>query len=279
MMACGLPVIDLYRENNLFDFRDGSLLLARSDAASLATAIVSLAADREKQDSLRKGGLNLVAERTVALESDCFANLVCSDVGAGGFDGASVRQAYTCAPVEASDEALAVERRLIEESHRSRVEACVPVIWPDSGICVSFTSFEPVGDARLAVWSSGDQSDLRWFQMDGSDADFQVFVDREDGWDVGCRTYNFHFYINASKGESVFAGSAVVPLSPNASVGKVEAAAPILGGEVRIAEAPIPGCACDASSSEANGAVSGARETFSQRLKAWMNRCMKDGAA
>lgn len=80
MMACGLPVIDLYRENNLFDFRDGSLLLARSDAASLATAIVSLAADREKQDSLRKGGLDLVAERTVALESDCFANLVCSDL-------------------------------------------------------------------------------------------------------------------------------------------------------------------------------------------------------
>lgn len=155
MMACGLPVIDLYRENNLFDFRDGSLLLARSDAASLATAIVSLAADREKQDSLRKGGLDLVAERTVALESDCFANLVCSDLGAGGFDGASIRQTYTCAPVEASDEALAVERRLVEESHRSRAEACVPVIWPDSGICVSFTSFEPAGDARLAVWSMG----------------------------------------------------------------------------------------------------------------------------
>ena len=57
MMACGLPVIDLYRENNLFDFRDGSLLLARSDAASLATAIVSLAADREKRDSLRRGGV------------------------------------------------------------------------------------------------------------------------------------------------------------------------------------------------------------------------------
>lgn len=279
MMACGLPVIDLYRENNLFDFRDGSLLLARSDAASLATAIVSLAADREKQDSLRKGGLDLVAERTVALESDCFANLVCSDLGAGGFDGASIRQTYTCAPVEASDEALAVERRLVEESHRSRAEACVPVIWPDSGICVSFTSFEPAGDARLAVWSMGDQSDLQWFQMDGSDADFQVLVDREDGWDVGCRTYNFHFYINASKGEPVFAGSAVVPLSPNASAGRAEAAVPILGGEVRVAEAPIPGCARGTSFSEADGAVSGANETFSQRLKAWMNRRMKDGAA
>lgn len=113
-----------------------------------ATAIVSLAADKEKQDSLRKGGLDLVAGRTVALESDCFANLVCSDAGAGGFDGASIRQTYTCAPVGASDEALAVERRLVEESHRSRAKACVPVIWPDSGICVSFTSFEPVGDAR-----------------------------------------------------------------------------------------------------------------------------------
>ena len=279
MMACGLPVIDLYRENNLFDFRDGSLLLARSDAASLATAIVSLAADKERQDVLRKGGLDLVAGRTVLSESDCFADLVCSGVELDGFDGASIRQTYTCAPVEASAEALAVECRLVEESHRSRVEACVPIIWPESGICVSLSLAAPVADMQLAVWFVDDQSDLRWLQMDGTDTDFQVLVDREDGWYVGCRTYNFHFYINASKGEPVFAGSAVVPLSPNASVGKVETAVRIWGGEVRIAEAPISGCVCDASSSEADGAVSGAKETFPQRLKAWVNRCMKDGAA
>lgn len=205
--------------------------------------------------------------------------MVCSDLGAGGFDGASIRQTYTCAPVEASDEALAVERRLVEESHRSRAEACVPVIWPDSGICVSFTSFEPAGDARLAVWSMGDQSDLQWFQMDGSDADFQVLVDREDGWDVGCRTYNFHFYINASKGEPVFAGSAVVPLSPDVSVGKVEAAVPILGGEVRIAEAPITNLVCGEPVSDIDDTDSGARETFPRRLKAWVDRCIKGGVA
>lgn len=279
MMACGLPVIDLYRENNLFDFKDGSLLLAHPDAASLATAIVSLAADKDRQDVLRKGGLDLVAGRTVLSESDCFADLVCSGVELDGFDGASIRQTYTCAPVEASAEALAVECRLVEESHRSRVEACVPVIWPESGICVSLSLAAPVADMRLAVWFMEDQSDLRWLQMDGSDTHFQVFVDREDGWGVGCRTYNFHFYINASMGEPVFAGSAVVPLSPNASAGKVEAAVPILGGEVRIAEAPIPDCACDVSSSEADGAISGAMETFSQKLKAWVNRCMKDGVA
>lgn len=60
---------------------------------------------------------------------------------------------------------------------------------------------------------------------------------------------------------------------------KVEAAVLILGGEVRISEAPILGCACDASSSETDAAVSGAKETLSQRLKAWMNRCIKDGVA
>ena len=64
-----------------------------------------------------------------------------------------------------------------------------------------------------------------------------------------------------------------------AAAGKVEAAVPILGGEVRIAEAPIPDCACDVSSSEADGAISGAMEAFSQKLKAWANRCMKDGVA
>ena len=62
-------------------------------------------------------------------------------------------------------------------------------------------------------------------------------------------------------------------------MGKVEAAVPILGGEARIAEAPISDYACDASPSEADGAVSGAKETFSQRLNVWLNHCMKDGAA
>ena len=279
MMACGLPVIDLYRENNLFDFKDGSLLLARSDAASLATAIVSLAADKERQDVLRKGGLDLVAGRTVLSESDCFADLVCSGVELDSFDDASIRQTYTCAPVEASTEALAVERRLVEESHRSRVEACVPVIWPDSGVCVSLSLAAPVADMRLAVWFMDDQSDLRWLQMDGSGSYFQTFLDRPDSWDAGCRSYFLHFYTKASDGAPEFVGGTVVPLSPDEAAGKVGVVVPILGGEVRIAEAPIRGCACDASSSEADGAVSGANETFSQRLKAWANRCMKDGAA
>lgn len=115
--------------------------------------------------------------------------------------------------------------------------------------------------------------------MVGSGADFQVLVDREDGWDVGCRTYNFHFYINASKGEPVFAGGTVVPLSPNASVGKVEATVPILGGEVRISEALITNLVCDEPVSDIDDTESGARETFPRRLKAWVDRCMKDGIA
>ena len=279
MMACGLPVIDLYRENNLFDFKDGSLLLARPDAASLATAIVSLAADKERQDVLRKGGFDLVAGRTVLSESDCFADLVCSGVELDGFDGASIRQTYTCAPVEASAEALAVECRLVEESHRSRVEACVPVIWPESGICVSLSLAPPVADMRVAVWFMEDQSDLRWLQMDGSGSYFQTFVDRPDDWDAGCRSYFLHFYTNASDGAPEFVDGAVVPLSPDEGAGKVEVTVPISGGEVRIAKASIPSSVCDVSPSDVEDTADRARQTFSQRLKAWVDCCAEGGAA
>lgn len=47
MMAAGLPVVDLYRENNLYDMPDQGVTLAYSNPQSIATAILNLL-DNEK---------------------------------------------------------------------------------------------------------------------------------------------------------------------------------------------------------------------------------------
>ena len=50
MMAAGLPVVELYRENNLYDLPEGGCLLAESSPAAVATALIKIIED----DNLRK---------------------------------------------------------------------------------------------------------------------------------------------------------------------------------------------------------------------------------
>lgn len=56
MMAAGLPVIELYRENNLYDLPDKGVLLAESSPASIASAILHLVDDSEKLKAMSSFG-------------------------------------------------------------------------------------------------------------------------------------------------------------------------------------------------------------------------------
>ena len=48
MMAAGLPVVEIYKENNLYDFPEGGVCLAEPTAPAIATAIINLLDDEEK---------------------------------------------------------------------------------------------------------------------------------------------------------------------------------------------------------------------------------------
>lgn len=52
MMASGLPVVDLYRENNLYDLPDNCVLLSDSTPEALATTILKLYDDEKLQKKL-----------------------------------------------------------------------------------------------------------------------------------------------------------------------------------------------------------------------------------
>lgn len=56
MMAAGLPVVDLYRENNLYDVPDDGVLLADSTPEALATAIIKILDDEKLQKKLGTAG-------------------------------------------------------------------------------------------------------------------------------------------------------------------------------------------------------------------------------
>ena len=49
MMAAGLPVVELYKENNIYDMPDEGVLLARPTPEAIASAIIHLVDSEERK--------------------------------------------------------------------------------------------------------------------------------------------------------------------------------------------------------------------------------------
>ena len=72
MMAAGLPSVDLYRENNLFDIPSGGVLLAHQTPESLAEAILYLISNTETHLKMSDFGMNFMKSRSTTIEINEF---------------------------------------------------------------------------------------------------------------------------------------------------------------------------------------------------------------
>ncbi|MGN0973215.1 MAG: glycosyltransferase [Bacilli bacterium] len=62
MMAAGLPVVEMYRENNLYDFPNDGCLLADSKPEAIAAAIIKILDDTKLQKQLSKNGIKFMKD-------------------------------------------------------------------------------------------------------------------------------------------------------------------------------------------------------------------------
>ena len=62
MMAAGLPVVELYKENNIYDMPDEGVVLARTSPEALASAIVDILDNEEKQNKMSQFGVNYMKD-------------------------------------------------------------------------------------------------------------------------------------------------------------------------------------------------------------------------
>ncbi len=76
MMAAGCVPVDVYRYNNLFDYADGTALLAFQTAESLAAAMLNLLGDEQNWQERSKRSITVAANRTMAWEMDTAVNAV-----------------------------------------------------------------------------------------------------------------------------------------------------------------------------------------------------------
>jgi O-antigen biosynthesis protein len=74
MMAAGCVPVDVYRYNNLFDYENGTGMLAYQSAESLAGAILHLLEHEEELAARREKSIATVAHRTLNWETDAAVN-------------------------------------------------------------------------------------------------------------------------------------------------------------------------------------------------------------
>lgn len=76
MMAAGLPVVDLYRENNFYDIPEDGVLLADSTPEALATAIIKILDDEKLQEKMGKAGMNYMKDYPLEKGFEVFGRFV-----------------------------------------------------------------------------------------------------------------------------------------------------------------------------------------------------------
>lgn len=76
MMACGLSVVDIHAENNLYDYPNNVIVLAKCRAEALAQAVVDLLDDASRRNQIRDNALRFMEDRDICREALRFTELV-----------------------------------------------------------------------------------------------------------------------------------------------------------------------------------------------------------
>ena len=86
MMAAGLPVVDLFAPNTLYDFPESAVLLAMPNAASLATAVARYVDESALCASSTRAGLAFMDNCSLAVEQAQFVDACGKIISGGGID-------------------------------------------------------------------------------------------------------------------------------------------------------------------------------------------------
>ena len=76
MMASGLPVVELKRENNFYDLPDSCISLAMASPESIASKIINIMDNPEIREEKCKNALSFVSDRDAASELSKFKNII-----------------------------------------------------------------------------------------------------------------------------------------------------------------------------------------------------------
>lgn len=101
MMAAGLPVVDIYRENNLYDLPDGGVRLADQTPESIANALISILNNADQMEEMSKSGIEYMQDKTLEHGYKQFTDAVQKIMINENYELQSYPKTYNRAPIVA----------------------------------------------------------------------------------------------------------------------------------------------------------------------------------
>ncbi len=108
MMAAGLPVVELYKENNIYDMPDGGVVLARTTPEAIASAIIHLLDNEEKRNEMSAFGINYMKDYPLEKGFTQFLKAVDDMLNTDYQNREEIKPVYNQPAFEASKEASKV---------------------------------------------------------------------------------------------------------------------------------------------------------------------------
>ncbi len=101
MMSTGLPTVDIYRENNLFDYPDDTITLAHQTPESIAEALQTLIHSQELREIRSRKSEMFMAKKTQNSEGKQFADAVMNELNGKTIETQKVARTYFQPPIKA----------------------------------------------------------------------------------------------------------------------------------------------------------------------------------
>lgn len=207
MMAAGLPVVDIYRENNLYDYPDEGILLARNGADALATALIQLLDDEALQQQMSQAGEAFMQQYPIEAGFAQFLSFMNDKLQKTTIAEPMIERWYQKQAILASEEARAVQKQIYEEE-ANRQNLFVQILDQDLGTfelrAHGLLESGALVSVRVPVWCALDQSDILWYELQRDEqGDFSVKGDimNHQGHHG---TYKAHLYIYLTVEQGTF---------------------------------------------------------------------------
>lgn len=168
MMAAGLPVVDLYLVNNLFDFKNRTIELVDASPAGVASGVLRLLRDASQREERSKSARLWMLDRDISVEDAMFCEAIEQNLtgeGTGCSFDFSQKSLYESGAAEILPEVLEnCKRRRRGVDHDCLLAKTeVPVVSFRAVVECPVVFRERPMRLRVATWTQHDQSDIQWF--------------------------------------------------------------------------------------------------------------------
>jgi glycosyltransferase involved in cell wall biosynthesis len=190
MMASGLPVIDIYRENNLYDFPEEGVLLSESTPEAISAAIIHLLDSDEQRKNMSAYGIQHMKKFPSEIEGDSFLKFINNESES---IQAPIEKCYHSKPFQATQETFKC-RKTLNSYNSLNIRKLIL-----GKIRIEISNLSPKlknSELVLALWSDPNQKDLQWIPFSKADDIYRTDISMKPE-----TKYILHIYAKNAKGE------------------------------------------------------------------------------